>query len=77
MSREFWSQDDNGRDFCLAIAFTDEEAMAVWDSLRRARAYVEERTHDEGIYKGRFLRSWSEDEGTLWREDLEAKGIVP
>lgn len=76
-ARAFWSQDDPGRDFCVAITYSDEEALVVWDALRRARAYVEERTHEDGYYKGRFLRSWSEEDGFLWPADLEARGIVP
>jgi len=73
-AREFWSQDDLGRDYLVAITYTAEEALIVWDALRRARSYVEERTHTE-YYRGKFIRSWSEDEGYLYPADLERLGI--
>jgi hypothetical protein len=75
--REFWTQDADGRDVLVAVTFGTREAEYVWYALKRARAYIEERTNEPHRYKGRFLRSWSEDEGYLYPEDLEARGISP
>lgn len=79
VAREFWGENDNGRSMLLAVTYTDEEAMAVWDALRRARAYVEERTHEEHRSKGRFIRSYFEEETpqVKYAADLEREGIVP
>lgn len=76
-AREFWSQDDLGRDYCVAITYDREDALVVWDALRRARAYVEEREHHDERYKGRFIRSYEEGVGVKYLADLEREGIVP
>lgn len=77
--REFWGENDWCRSTSLAITYTAEEAEIVWDALRRCRAYVEERTHDPEIYKGKFIRSYFEEETPQikWASDLEREGIVP
>lgn len=77
--REFWGEDGNGRSTPLAITRTPEDALTVWDALIRARAYVEERTHEEHRYKGRFIRSYFEEQEpkVKWADDLEREGIVP
>jgi hypothetical protein len=72
--REFWTQDNNGRDTVVAITYTADDAAVVWDAIKRARAYVEEREHRE-TYRGRFIRSWDEQDGVLWRSDLEERGV--
>lgn len=69
--REFWSQDANGYDLLVAITYTSDEAMVVWDSLRRARTLVIERQHESDRYKGRFLRGWSEDDGFFHASSLD------
>lgn len=77
--REFWGEDNNGRSICLAITYSDADAIAVWDALIRARRYVEERTHNPDTYKGKFIRSYFEDEKpqVKYVSDLEREGIVP
>lgn len=71
-ARAFWSQDNTGRDTCIAIALDGDPDGAVWDAVRRARNFVIEREHDEHRYKGRFIRGWSEDDGFFWTESPDA-----
>lgn len=67
-ARGFWTHDANGNEFCVALTYTDAEAVVVWDALRRGRNLVIEREHDEHRYKGRFVRGWSEDDGYFYSE---------
>lgn len=78
-AREFWGEDGNGRSMTLAITYTAEDAITVWDALIRSRAYVEEREYDSYRYKGRFIRSYFQDEEpkVKWASDFEREGIVP
>lgn len=79
VAREFWGENEYGRSMLLAITYTPEDASVVWDALIRARSYVEERTHEEHRYKGRFIRSYFEEEEpkVKYADDLEREGIVP
>lgn len=67
-ARGFWTHDAQGNDYCVAITLTADDALVVWDALRRARSIVIEREHHEGQYKGRFVRGWSEDDGYFYAE---------
>lgn len=78
-AREFWGEDSQGRSTPLAITYTSADAAAVWAALIRARAFVEEREHREHVYKGRFIRSYLEEDQpqVWWASDLEREGIMP